>query len=755
MHRVHKVHMRNAPGIFAAPLALALLLAAGVMVLWSSVSLAGPPPLAASHARFDNPEGCVKCHDADDYSKVPSGKCLSCHKGIAVRIRSGRGYHAKVGGACAKCHRDHRGRGATMIAFNPASFNHDQAGWPLQGAHKDVRCQKCHTGTRPGGRVRTYLGANANCSSCHANIHGFSRGSLKKCDRCHNVFGWGRINANTNFSHNAETRYKLDGGHVGVSCQKCHKGKARFAPTPHADCKNCHNDEHRGLFARWACKNCHNTKKFKSVSFGHNVPRFKLTGKHKGVSCNKCHVNRNWAPPWKPASNRCNNCHAKDNKHGTQFEGQLCNNCHSPAGWRRLNFSHNKQSRFRLVGKHEQVDCKKCHNGGRYKPLPMECKSCHAQDDPHKGKFGDKPCANCHTPKDWLKVKFDHSVTRFQLTGAHQDTDCEKCHPGGDLKATIPSSCDGCHIDLHGGQFKEKLCGNCHGMDAWPIDNFAHNDQARFKLVGKHMEVDCDNCHLQGHFKPIQANCSTCHADFHQGQMANKVCEQCHSPLGWQDLNFVHNRDSDYKLRGQHVTLDCKKCHTDNNYRGLENRCADCHTDIHRGTKGARCEDCHNEIAWDTNTAQVHFFGAYELSGEHDRLPCERCHTGEQELGGLGHECANCHRDPHFSSFGPFCVDCHTQDAWLPSKFRHFQTGFRLTGQHRFVNCDRCHVNRIYGGLPTQCEFCHTDTVQRVVQSPRIGEKHSCFVAGCGDCHSTIGWAQIRAQFRDATCIGP
>lgn len=714
---------------------------------------AGPPPLAASHARFDNEAGCVKCHDADNYKVVPNGKCLSCHKGIATRLARGTGYHAKVGrGACKSCHKDHRGRGASMIAFNPASFDHNQAGWPLQGKHKEARCNKCHTGSRPGGRVRTYLGASTKCVSCHANIHGFGRASLKKCDRCHSVFGWGRVNANSNFSHNAETRYKLEGGHKKVSCQKCHLGKDRFAPLSHNDCKNCHEDQHRGLFAKWACKSCHSTSKFTSIAFAHNTPRFKLTGKHRGVSCGKCHTNNNWSPPWKPASNRCNNCHARDNTHGNQFEGKLCNSCHSPAGWRSVRFDHNRQSRFRLVGKHVDVDCKKCHVGGKYKPLPSSCASCHADDDPHQGKFADKPCENCHSPKDWLKVKFDHSVTRFTLVGAHTDVDCEKCHPGGDLKATIPSSCDGCHIDLHNGQFSDKLCGNCHGMDDWNIESFAHNDKARFKLVGRHMEVDCNKCHLQGHFKPIQANCSTCHKDFHQGQMADKVCEQCHAPLGWQDISFTHNSDSDYKLRGQHVTLDCKKCHTDNNYRGLGQKCYDCHTDVHRGTKGTGCEDCHSEIAWDTNTAQVHFFGAYQLGGEHDRIPCERCHTGGRDLGGLGNECVNCHRDPHFASLGPFCIDCHTQDAWLPSTFRHYQTGYRLTGQHRFVNCDRCHINRIYGGMPTQCEFCHSDTVQRVIASPRIGAKHDCFVTNCGDCHSTIGWERIRAQFRDASC---
>jgi RNase P subunit RPR2 len=416
-----------------------------------------------------------------------------------------------------------------------------------------------------------------------------------------------------------------------------------------------------------------------------------------------------------------------------------------------VDFNHDTQSRFKLVGSHKKVSCKKCHPGGQYRPLDMACKACHAEDSPHEGnpQFKDKPCDDCHSPRDWTRVKFDHNnLTRFALTGAHQEVDCEKCHPGKDFDRKIPASCDGCHIDLHKGQMQPKLCGNCHTFDGWTIPNFQHNEQSRFSLVGEHMEVACNKCHVAGHFKPIQASCATCHRDFHKGQMADRICEECHSPLGWQKTSFVHNRDSDYRLRGQHVTIDCKKCHTRNNYRGLPKDCSGCHTDYHRGQRGPSCSDCHTETGWDTNTAQVHFFGAYRLAGEHDRIPCDTCHISGRELGGLGHECVNCHRDPHFSSFGPFCIDCHGQNAWLPSRFRHFQTGFRLTGAHRFVRCESCHINRIFGGLPTDCIFCHQDSAMRF---STVEPGHSCYnAADCSVCHVTLGFTRVRGAFRGA-----
>lgn len=716
---------------------------------------ATPPPLTTAHAQFDNDNGCARCHDPGT-DAVKNKKCLSCHKGISSRIRAGKGYHARFRGSpCTKCHSEHRGRGAKMIRLDPNTFDHNQTGWPLQGKHTGVRCTNCHTGTRPGGRTRTYLTAKSDCVSCHKNIHGFSRPSLKKCEKCHNIFGWKKLNSNTTFNHNTETKYKLDGGHKKVKCDKCHLGRDKFAPLPHKSCNtsDCHEDEHKGLFNRWSCKSCHSTASFTQVKFAHNVKRFKLQGKHKGVSCEKCHTGARWAPPWKPASTQCNKCHRNDDPHGEQFTGEKCASCHSPKSWRSLKFKHNRQSRFKLIGKHEKVKCAKCHPQGLYKPRPTDCKSCHAQDDPHNGKFGDKACDNCHTPRDWLKVKFDHSVTRFELKGAHAFVDCEKCHPGGDLKRTIPSNCDGCHIDVHDGELAPKLCGNCHNFETWKLDSFDHNKQSKFALEGRHQRVDCAQCHVGARFKPIQQNCSTCHRDFHNGQMGNKACEDCHAPVGWQSTNFDHNRDSQYRLLGEHNQIDCKKCHPVNNYKEVPKECDKCHVDYHQGSKGSSCNDCHTESNWSTNTAQVHFFGAYALTGEHDRLPCDTCHVQGRELGGLGNECVNCHRDPHFASFGPFCVDCHGQNAWLPSKFRHFQTGFRLTGQHRFVQCDNCHTNRIYGGLPTDCQFCHMDTALRATAG-RLGAQHECFnAAACGDCHTTLGWDRVRPAFRDATCV--
>ncbi len=42
------------------------------------------------------------------------------------------------------------------------------------------------------------------------------------------------------------------------------------------------------------------------------------------------------------------------------------------------------------------------------------------------------------------KPTFDHDLTRFVLTGRHQNVTCESCHQGGQFEGTT-TSCNTCH----------------------------------------------------------------------------------------------------------------------------------------------------------------------------------------------------------------------------------------------------------------------------------------------------------------------
>ena len=380
---------------------------------------------------------------------------------------------------------------------------------------------------------------------------------------------------------------------------------------------------------------------------------------------------------------------------------------------------------------------------------------CHKDESPHGDTFKDTPCKNCHSPVSWQKTRFDHSITGFALEGRHYEQPCYRCHPNGtETEVDTVQDCAYCHTDLHSGQFEGAGCDRCHsGFDRWKIPNFDHT-VSQFQLTGRHTAVDCGACHKQGHYRPIDTACGNCHKNFHEGQF-NKACDTCHTPETWaQVANFDHDQQTEYRLYGKHRTVDCGKCHINNDYKGLPQTCEGCHLDVHSGTKGSDCALCHTTADWGTNSAQNHNFGAFSLKGLHDRLPCEECHGPDRSkvLAGTGPECINCHRDPHFGSLGPQCYNCHTQSAFLPSTFLHNQTGFRLSGAHRFVQCRNCHPNRVFGGLPSDCGFCHLDTYQGTQASPTCNHVGQCSPDNCHECHTTRSFVPARPGVTCGTC---
>ena len=723
-----------------------LLVTVGLILLVGSLfrpAMADAPPLSRPHAHLDNKDQCTACHEV--FSGVPEEKCLGCHRDIDIRIRRGRGFHGRVAGKakCIACHREHLGRDHEITPLNRRTFEHDQTGWPLTGGHRTIGCRDCHTAKRPGSARDGYLGASTECRACHGEYHGGALGKvdLSDCVGCHNTVDWKILNSNMRFNHERETRFPRTGMHKKVECDKCHLDQQRFGPIDVAGCITCHSDPHpAGVFGRRICEECHVTAGFAKTSiFEHVTTGWPLRGVHARQVCLECH---NWKQ-WKPRTSDCVGCH--EDHHDGQFGRKPCSECHKDAGWDKLGFDHNTQSRFPLVGRHKRVECVSCHPNGQFKPIDTACRNCHLDHNPHADTFGDTPCANCHSPVDWRKTRFDHSITGFSLEGRHNIQPCFRCHPNGtEVDDDTMPVCEFCHRDVHEGQFEGASCEKCHGgYDNWRIPFFDHT-QARFRLEGKHLEVRCGGCHRDGHFRPIQTACGNCHQNFHKGQFS-KPCDGCHSPHGWTLVEFDHDTDSQYPLYGRHREVDCTKCHVRNDFKGIPTDCDGCHLDYHRGQKGAECDVCHTTADWSTNVGQDHDFGPFRLEGMHDRLPCETCHGPDRRktLAGTGPECVSCHRDPHFGNFGPMCHDCHTQQYFLPSKFLHIETGFRLSGAHRFVECRNCHPGRVFGATPSTCDYCHSDAFEST-SGGRCDHVGRCSKQACHNCHTTRSFVPAR-----------
>ena len=103
--------------------------------------------------------------------------------------------------------------------------------------------------------------------------------------------------------------------------------------TPGLTCANCHEDkQHRGSLGKPAtCGKCHNTSDWKVWKFDHDTATdFKLTGRHKGLTCSACH-----ARPGDPdkLSSQCIDCHRRADDHRGEF-GEDCERCHVTTSFR-------------------------------------------------------------------------------------------------------------------------------------------------------------------------------------------------------------------------------------------------------------------------------------------------------------------------------------------------------------------------------------------------------------------------------------
>ena len=130
--------------------------------------------------------------------------------------------------------------------------------------------------------------------------------------------------------------------------------------------------------------------------------------------------------------------------------------------------------------------------------VSTNCVTCH--QDQHKGRLGEN-CLQCHTYNDWKTVsvgKFDHSKTRYPLTGPHAQVTCEKCHtPGPDSKPRYTGiafgKCSDCHSDPHRGSFAQG-CQACHNTSGWKT-GFCKRGQSAFRSLDNQVPVAGQACH--------------------------------------------------------------------------------------------------------------------------------------------------------------------------------------------------------------------------------------------------------------------
>lgn len=262
-------------------------------------------PLKGKHQNVD----CRTCHKKDLTDPLPHNTCMNCHSD-----KHNGDFDTKKDKYpdCATCH--------SVDGFAPSKFTieqHNTSKFKLDGAHLAQPCFVCHLTDKKW----VFRNLGSNCVDCHKDIHAETLDKKfygkQSCSSCHTTNSWSGIN----FDHK-QTNYALVGKHQNVQCRDCHKKASLSSLTPQfrgisTQCNSCHNDVHGGQFQKdnvTDCARCHSPNSWGSENFDHDKTNFKLDGKHKGVSCDKCHketlsTDKN-IKSFKIAKYRCIDCHS-------------------------------------------------------------------------------------------------------------------------------------------------------------------------------------------------------------------------------------------------------------------------------------------------------------------------------------------------------------------------------------------------------------------------------------------------------------
>lgn len=244
-----------------------------------------PAPLHPAHRGLAECDDCSSCHTLT--TAVPSGRCLACHEAIAARIESASGYHGReLAGDCVQCHDDHVDR---IIDFDPESFNHRLALYPLEGKHVQVGCEECH---QQEGRFRYFDLPFGRCDDCHADAHQ-EQLSETACSSCHRASGW--KGTNLAFDHQVQSRFALDAAHRAVACSACHQ-EATYRPIE-TGCAACHRQVAGFLEGR--------------VSVDGEVQSWRPSPHAGLVSCTDCHDTSVAHQSGSSYAARCASCHTQ------------------------------------------------------------------------------------------------------------------------------------------------------------------------------------------------------------------------------------------------------------------------------------------------------------------------------------------------------------------------------------------------------------------------------------------------------------
>lgn len=274
----------------------------------------------------------------------------------------------------------------------------------------------------------------------------------------------------------------------------------------------------------------------RSKAFDHDATGFFLTGQHRVLDCESCHIRG----IFRGIPRTCEGCHGQVSQIAASLKpishvhtNAPCDDCHTDNNWTMVRMDHSE-----LTGA-----CFSCHNGVQATGKPVD----HIQST--------NECDDCHLTIAWVPAGFDHFGITSQCVTCHNGVtatgktpdhlpssdSCEVCHstrawvPAGFDHSDITSGCSTCHNGVTAtgkdpGHFiTTQECDVCHRTTAWePVLTFDHQSAG---YPGDHTGSNpaCIDCHtgnsetISWPFAAYQPECAACHADdYNQGEHDNR-----------------------------------------------------------------------------------------------------------------------------------------------------------------------------------------------------------------------------------------
>ncbi|MCX7240367.1 MAG: multiheme c-type cytochrome, partial [Burkholderiales bacterium] len=427
------------------------------------------------------------------------------------------------------------------------------------------------------------------------------------------------------------------------------------------------------------------------VEFDHASTGFALSGQHRLVRCETCHING----VFKGTPRDCAVCHVQNNVRGATFQpvkhiptALACDTCHSPS----------LSSFSGVLFNHIYADatgCQNCHNGFNVKGKP----AAHIPTN--------LTCGACHNTTAFVPaLKFEHNA--INMAGRA----CASCHdgvrakgmPGNHIPNPSALACDTCHlasraggfVSFAGSQFSHSgirsNCQTCHGPDVTSASFFGVNKIVTMPPMGapgalSHMptSTQCENCHLAsmpGDVVPgvatktapgsafltpaptaamihagVRGNCSSCHEanavwmgvsqypittsvpfrGFQTRPQATagqfNVADPTH-PTG-DDCSSCHSNFVDFMAEAKpanHIPMaaaaQCSSCHVSKDFSVVPELAA-----IHANapSTSTNCAQCHSAGAAANFSIPAKGFAIMAPPSDHipfGSMACETCHVG-------------------------------------------------------------------------------------------------------------------------------